>query len=112
MIWFFTRGPAQIDVEVRRRLHRAGYTLEVTFPDGSERVEHIDDPARLVTRTLAVQQRLIEEGWMPSSPLGGKTAPPRRVRRPAHVRYAHMARRAVTGLHRQITKRLAAAFGL
>lgn len=111
MVWFFKRGAAQIDVEVHRHLQRGGYTLEVTFPDGTERIEHFDDPARLVTRTLAVQQRLIEDGWMPSSPLGGSTKPPQ-LRRRAAVRYVFTARRAVVRLHRTITRRLAAAFGL
>jgi hypothetical protein len=110
MIWYFTRGSAQIDIEVRRR-GSLGYTLEVTYPDGSERTEHFDEPARLVTRALAVQQRLIEEGWMPSSPVGASAVKPR-LRRPARRRYVSRARTAVANLHRSITRRLAAAFGL
>ena len=32
MIWFFTRGAAQIDVEVHRGAEPGAYTLAVTYP--------------------------------------------------------------------------------
>lgn len=112
MIWYFTRGAAQIDVEVRRRLHGGGYMLEVTYPNGTELIEQFDDPARLVTRTLGVQQKLIEDGWMPASPLGGQAAVPKRHHRRRSLRYAYLARRVAARVHRSITRRLAAAFGL
>jgi hypothetical protein len=112
MIWYFTRGAAQIDVEVLRRSEANGYTLALTYSDGTERIEQFESPARLVARALAIQQRLIAEGWMPASPATGKTMVPRRV--PCgRIRYAATAaRRALAHLHRSITKRLAAAFGL
>jgi hypothetical protein len=112
MLWCFTRGAAQIDVEVHRRAPDGRYTLEVTFPDGTERVENFDEPAKLVTRTLSVQQKLIEEGWMPTSPVSGRAVVPKRVPWTRRKRYAHLARRAVSQLHQSITRRLAAAFGL
>lgn len=112
MIWYFTRGTAQVDVEVHRQGMSGGYTLQVTYPNGSERMEHFDEPARLVTRTLAVQQRLIEEGWMPSSPLGGRTLPPRRNRQSRRVRIVRLARQAASQFRQSVTRRLAAAFGL
>ena len=34
MIWYFTRGAAQIDVEVHRGTEPGAYTLAVTYPDG------------------------------------------------------------------------------
>jgi hypothetical protein len=80
MIWFFTRGAAQIDVEVHRGLDPGTYTLAVTYPDGAERIEKFETAARLVTRALTIQQRLIDEGWMPASPATGKTMVPRRRR--------------------------------
>ena len=103
MIWFFTRGPAQIDVEVHRGSDPGTYTLGVTYPDGAERIERFDTAARLVTRALTIQQRLIDEGWMPASPATGKTMVPRRTRR-RHVRLVAAAARQA--------RRLAAAFGL
>jgi hypothetical protein len=112
MIWFFTRGPAQIDVEVHRGSEPGAYTLAVTYPDGAERIEQFDTAARLVTRALTIQQRLIDEGWMPASPATGKTMIPRRVRR-RHVRFAAaVARRALATFRQNIGKRLAATFGL
>ena len=68
MIWYFTRGAAQIDVEVLRGSEANGYTLALTYSDGTERIEQLESPARLVARALAIQQRLIDEGWMPASP--------------------------------------------
>ena len=76
MIWFFTRGAAQIDVEVHRGSEPGAYILAVTYPDGAERIEQLNTAARLVTRALTIQQRLIDEGWMPASPATGKTMIP------------------------------------
>jgi hypothetical protein len=50
MIWSFTRGAAQIDVEVHRGAEPDHYTLAVTYPDGAERIEHFDKASKLVTR--------------------------------------------------------------
>jgi hypothetical protein len=118
MIWFFTRGAAQIDVEVHRGLDPGTYTLAVTYPDGAERIEEFETAARLVTRALTIQQRLIDEGWMPASPATGKTMVPRR-RRPRRARIAaaaarHLRRALTSWLHvrEAITKKLATAFGL
>jgi hypothetical protein len=119
MIWFFTRGAAQIDVEVHRGPDPGAYTLAVTYPDGAERIERFDTAARLVTRALTIQQRLIDEGWMPSSPATGKTMIPRRryTSRPARVaaaaaQRAQRARQTIAHARQRISKRLAAVFGL
>jgi hypothetical protein len=118
MIWFFTRGAAQINVEVHRGPESGAYTLAVTYPDGAERIERFDTAARLVTRALTIQQRLIDEGWMPASPATGKTMVPRRSARrharfaAAAARHARRARHTLLHVHRSIRRRLAAAFGL
>ena len=119
MIWFFTRGAAQIDVEVHRGPNPGAYTLAVTYPDGAERIERFDTAARLVTRALTIQQRLIDEGWMPSSPATGKTMIPRRrnVSRPARVAaaaalQARRAKQTFSHARQRISKRLAAVLGL
>ena len=117
MIWFFTRGAAQIDVEVHRGQEPGAYTLAVTYPDGAERIERFETAARLVARALTIQQRLIDEGWMPASPATGKTMVPRRLmRRRSHfaaaVRQARRAQSTLSDARRRISKRLAAAFGL
>jgi alkanesulfonate monooxygenase SsuD/methylene tetrahydromethanopterin reductase-like flavin-dependent oxidoreductase (luciferase family) len=102
MIWFFTRGPAQIDVEVHRGPDPNAYTLAVTYPDGAERIERFDTAARLVTRALTIQQRLIDEGWMPTSPATGKPVPPRPDRKP--TRFAATAARHARRALRRIGK--------
>jgi hypothetical protein len=107
MIWFFTRGAAQIDVEVHKGTVPGTYTLAVTYPDGAERIEQLDTAARLVTRTLMIHQRLIDEGWMPTGPATGKSMIPRRLRR-RQVRFAAAAaRRALAVVRLSISKRLA-----
>jgi hypothetical protein len=58
-----------------------------------------------------VQQRLLEDGWTPASPLG-KRVIVRRAARPRHAKVVVLARRAVSRFHRSVTRRLAAAFGL
>ena len=118
MIWFFTRGAAQIDVEVHRGPDPGVYTLAVTYPDGAERIERFETAGRLVARALTIQQRLIDEGWLPASPATGRTMTPRRPAR-RHVRFAaaalrraRLARLAFTHVRQTIPKRLAAVFGL
>ena len=111
MIWYFTRGTAHIDLEVHRLGGANGYTFAVTYPDGAEQIESFNDPARLVTRVLAFQQKLIADGWIPSSTDGGSVSLTRRPIRRRH-RYLVTARKAVRRIRRTVTKRLAAVFGL
>jgi hypothetical protein len=108
MIWFFTRGSAQIDIEVRRITDPDGYELVVDYSDGSESVERFTSPRRLVERTLTLQRQLIGDGWMPSGPgmygVRAKVRPrPRVLRGPARI-WAYV--------HRTVSARLAATFGL
>jgi hypothetical protein len=111
MIWYFTRGTAHIDLEVHRLGGATGYTFAVTYPDGAEQVESFTDPARLVTRVLSFQQKLIADGWMPSSTDGGPVSLGRQpVRR--RQRYLLSARKTVRRIRRSVSRRLAAAFGL
>lgn len=114
MIWFFTRGAAQIDVEVHRGPEPGVYTLAVTYPDGAERIERFENAARLVTRALTIQQRLIDEGWMPSSPATGKPISPRRRthRHGLAATAALRARRTWSTARARISARVAAVFGL
>lgn len=111
MIWFFTRGGVQIDFEVRRFPETGAYALVINYPDGTERVEPFDDPRRLIGHVLRTQQRFIDDGWVPSSPIGRSALvplPPPSKRR----RYLRRARIVAVKLHRTVTRRLAAAFGL
>lgn len=111
MIWYFTRGTAHIDLEVHRLGGSTGYTFAVTYPDGAEQIESFADPARLVTRVLSFQQKLIADGWMPSSTDGGPVSLTRRPLIRRH-RYLLSARKTVRRIRRTVSRRLAAAFGL
>jgi hypothetical protein len=108
MIWFFTRDSAQIDIEVRRINESDGYELVVDYSDGSEKIERFTNPRRLVDRTLTLQRELIGDGWTPSGPgmygVRAKVRPrPRILRGPARL-WAYV--------HRQVSQRIAATFGL
>ena len=111
MIWFFTRGATQVDLEVRRISMTGGYALVMNHSDGSERVQAFQDPRRLITYMLDLQQQFIADGWIPSSPIGRSAIVPVPVVR-KKGRYLRRVRLAATHLHRTVTKRLAAAFGL
>jgi hypothetical protein len=111
MIWFFKRGVAQVDFEVRRVSSSGGYALVINHSDGSEHVQAFQDPRRLVSYVLDVQQQFISDGWIPSSPIGRTAVVPVPVVR-RKGRYLRRARLAATRFHRTVTRRLAAAFGL
>ena len=68
MIWFFTRGSAQVDIEVRRGGAPSTFELVVDYPDGSEKIARFRDARKLVRHALRVQRRLIRRGWVPSAP--------------------------------------------
>jgi hypothetical protein len=112
MIWFFTRGRAQVDIEVRRIADGDGFELVVDYPDGSEGIERFTNPSKLVRRTLRLQRRWIREGWVPSGPgmRFGASNTPARVAPPAKP--LHGPARLWAYVHRQVTERLAATFGL
>ena len=120
MIWFFTRGSTQVDLEVRRAPESGAYALVVLYPDGTERVEEIRDPRRLIERTLEVQQRLIKDGWIPTGPAGPvpaavpRSAPGLSVARPARPPWwlaRVRVRELMSGVQRTI-RRAAAVLGL
>src|SRR3982751_4046453 len=106
MVWLFTRGSAQIYLEVRRISHPDGYELGVSYSRGSKSVQRYTNPRRLVERALALQRHHIGDGWMPSGPgmygVRAKVRPRARVLRGQARLWAFV--------HRQVTARLAATF--
>jgi len=108
MIWSFTRGSAQVDIEVRRVGEPAVFELVVDYPDGSEEVRRFTEPRKLVRRTLNLQRRLIRQGWIPAGP---DVRPPNtRPSTPPPQRFAG-PRRLWSRLHKHVSERLAATFG-
>lgn len=111
-MWFFTRGAAQLDIEVRRVPHDGAFELIVDYPDGTETVERIADPRKLVDRTLKIQRRLIREGWSPTGPAGtGLRTRPTPLRR-GRLQHLRTIAQTLAHVQRDVTRRLTAAFGL
>lgn len=115
MIWFFTRDSAQVDIEVRRVPDVGLFELVIDYPDGSEGVERFRSPRKLVERTLAVQHRLIRNGWTPTGPGNHpRTHAVRTATRPGGAQRRPL--KGVPGMwayvQRQVRERLAATFGL
>lgn len=113
MIWFFTRDSAQVDIEVRRVPDAGLFELVIDYPDGSEGVERFRNPKKLVERTLAVQRRLIRNGWTPTGP---GNHPRTHAARAAARPQAPKARRRTMPrvwayVQRQVRERIAATFG-
>lgn len=108
MIWSFTRGSAQVDIEVRRVGEPAVFELVVDYPDGSEEVRRFTQPRKLVRRTLNVQRRLIRQGWVPVGVDMRRAAV--RTTRPIRGRFAG-PRRLWSRLQKHVSERLAATFG-
>nr|ADC35818.1 hypothetical protein [uncultured bacterium 66] len=67
MIWFFTRGTLQVDIEVRQ-VDVEAFELVIDYPNGTEGVERFTNPRKLVRRTLSVQHRLILMAGYPPGP--------------------------------------------
>jgi hypothetical protein len=113
MIWFFTRDSAQVNIEVRRAPDAGGFELVVDYPDGSEGVERFQDGRKLVERTLAVQRRLMREGWTPTGPGNHpRQAVPRGTLGAPHpVARTTKFPRVWAYVQRQVRERLAATFG-
>lgn len=112
MIWFFTRGSAQIDIEVRRLANSGVFELIVDYPDGSEGVERFTNARKLVKRTLSLQHRLIRGGWIPNEP--GMRRGARVPRRPARRSLARWRQvpRLWDYVQRHVRERIAATLGL
>ena len=109
MIWFFTRGNLQVDIEVRQ-VDVDAFELVIDYPDGSESVERFTNPRKLVRRTLSAQQRLIRDGWIPSGP--GMRFRVNSVATNAAVKRHLALPRLWEYVQRQVAARLAATFGL
>jgi len=71
MIWFFERKTARLLYEIRRQVDGDDYELVVTFPDGTQEVEHFQDAGALIERSQRLQASLRADGWLPPAARGG-----------------------------------------
>jgi hypothetical protein len=65
MIWFFERKDARMVFEIRRQADSNDYELVVTFPDGRQEIEKLDDAQALIERSESLQESLRAQGWAP-----------------------------------------------
>ena len=94
-----------IDIEVRRAPECGRYELVLDYPDGREVVERFQQPRRLLDRALAVQARLMDDGWIPAVRGPVPACGPRRRSRLRRVTSQLLERQS------RWARRLAACFG-
>ena len=63
MFWFFEREGAKLHYEIRRDAEGPTFELVVTFPDGTQRVERIEEPNELAERSGSLRSALRDQGW-------------------------------------------------
>ena len=63
MIWFFDRDGERLRYEINRDRRAGRYRVIITKPDGSESVEEVDEPSRLIERSVELMNSLRGEGW-------------------------------------------------
>ena len=63
MIWFFDRDGERLRYEISRDRTAGRYRLIITRPDGSESVEEVDEPGRLIERSVELMNSLRGDGW-------------------------------------------------
>ncbi len=63
MIWLFERHGEYFRFEAGPAKDREGYTLIVTYPDGTEVVERFEDSSHLSQRQRQLEAQLSSEGW-------------------------------------------------
>jgi hypothetical protein len=63
MIWFFDRDGERLRYEINRDRRAGRYRVIITKPDGSESVEEVDEPSRLIERSVELMNSLRGDGW-------------------------------------------------
>ena len=63
MIWFFDRNGERLRYEICRVRSDGHYRVVITHPDGTERVEEVDQPTELIERSVQLMNTLRDDGW-------------------------------------------------
>ncbi|MGH9349481.1 MAG: hypothetical protein ACRD26_19695 [Vicinamibacterales bacterium] len=69
MVWFFERESERLQYEIRHEPAGHGYELVISAA-AEEKVERVESPAALLTRSQDVWARLLSGGWRPLSAQG------------------------------------------
>ena len=63
MIWFFDKGGEKLRYEITRARADGRYRVVITYPDGRESVEEVDEPIELIERSIQLMNSLSGDGW-------------------------------------------------
>jgi hypothetical protein len=63
MIWFFDRDGLRLRYEISRDQADGRYRVVITLPDGSESIEEVEEPSRLIERSTELMNSLRSDGW-------------------------------------------------
>ena len=63
MIWLFDRGGEKLTYEICRQDNGNGYLLVTTERDGQRIVERVDQPTKLIERSVNQMRQLRADGW-------------------------------------------------
>jgi hypothetical protein len=63
MVWFFDRDGEKLRYEISRDRAVGRYKVVITKPDGSESIEEVDEPSRLIERSVELMNSLRTDGW-------------------------------------------------
>ena len=63
VIWFYERKGEHMRCEIRQLIEGDRFSLVVTLPDGTERMEVFDDSSALNRRSIELEKTLVQKGW-------------------------------------------------
>jgi len=63
VIWFYERKGEHMRCEIRQLIEGDRFSLVVTLPDGTERIEVFDDSSALNRRSIELEKTLVQKGW-------------------------------------------------
>jgi hypothetical protein len=63
VIWFYERKGEHMRCEIRQLIEGDRFSLVVTLPDGTERIEVFDDSSALNRRSIELEKSLVQKGW-------------------------------------------------
>jgi hypothetical protein len=63
VIWFFDKNGEKLRYEIMRDRSAGRYLVVITRPDGTESVEEVDEPSKLIERSVQLMNSLRGDGW-------------------------------------------------
>lgn len=63
VIWFYERKGEHMRCEIRQLIEGDRFSLVVTLPDGTERIEVFDNSSALNRRSIELEKSLVQKGW-------------------------------------------------